>query len=94
MWAYPLVLRVVLSRSTPRLMCLGVTPHNGASIGGGGGGREKGGGGAKGDPWTTLGRGGGLVVARAMHNTLKVFALCLVRVSCSRPQFWAGRKFT
>ena len=44
--------------------------------------------------WTTLGKGGRLVVARAMHNTLKVFALCLVRVSCSRPQFWAGRKFT
>ena len=25
------------------------------------------------------------MVARSMHNTLKVFALCLVRVSCSRP---------
>ena len=37
---------------------------------------------------------GGLAVAGAMHNTLKVFALCLVRVSCSRPKFWAGRKFT
>ena len=31
---------------------------------------------------------------RAMYNTLKVFALCLVRVSCSGPHFGAGRKFT
>ena len=61
---------------------------------GGKGEGKKGDGGAKGDPWTTLGMGRRLVVARAMHNTLKVFAVCLVHVSGSRPQFWASRKFT
>ena len=77
--------------TTPRLMCQRVTLHNGAYIGG-----EEEGKWGVGVPKGILGQhwGGGGGSWWHEQCTLKVFAWCLVCVSCSGPQFWAGRKFT